>query len=187
MSLLEQQNFLAKLYTNERLRRDFILEPQRIGHEYALTASEIMEISQVFHEEITFFAESLFRKRMNEAAKYLPLTKQILDHDFETLFREFSETYQPKTIKKHSEDANHFCLFIQKNESVEDILKDAAKYEAAKLKFFVEGGNFVFCRVHFDLTEISRKIARQQKSNYKNKTKIAVWIRLGKKIKHFVL
>lgn len=187
MSLLKQQNFLAKLYTDQRLRNDFTLEPQRIGLEHALTANEILEISQVFHEEITFFAESLFRKRVNEAAKYLPLTKQILNHEFETLFRVFSDNYQPKTIKKHLEDAKHFCLFLQKNGSAAPVAKDAAKFEASKLKFFVEGCNFVFCRLQFDLTEISRQDGNRQKSDLKNKTKFAVWIRFGKKIRHFVL
>ena len=189
MSLLTQQNFLAKLYTDERLRIDFTFDPQKIGTENGLTVSEIQEISAIYDEEIKFFAESLFRKRMHAAAKFLPLTNEILKADFGKLFRDFSPNFQPLTVKKHLEDAIEFCRFLQKCDAVTAIGKDVVKYEAAKLRFF-GGANFVFCRLQFDVDAISRRGERFHDldlSDLSEKTKFIVWLRFGKKIKHFVI
>jgi hypothetical protein len=190
MSLLKQQDFLAKLYTDERLRRDFITSSLKIGSENGLSESEIREIREIFHEEINFFAESLFRKRLNEAEKLLPFTGRILKSDFEKLFRDFSQNYQSQTIKKHLEDALEFCRFVQKSGSVSRIGKDAAKYESAKLRFFASGEKFVFCRLTFDIHEISnfnKNVESLDLSKISKKTKFVVWFRFGRKIKHFVV
>lgn len=190
MSLLKQQNFLAKLYTDERLRIDFTFDPQKIGIENGLNLSEIEEISAIYDEEIKFFAESLFRKRMHEAAKCLPLTNKILKADFEKSFRSFSQNFQPQTIKKHLEDAIEFCRFLQKNDAISAIGKDAAKYEAAKLRFFVVGEKYVFCRLRYNVHEIARcdeQADNLDLSKMPEKNKLFVWLRFGKKIKHFTV
>jgi hypothetical protein len=185
MSLLEQQNFLAKLYTDEKSRRAFASEPFKIGRENDLSDGEVREISEVFHEEITFFAESLFWKRLRETEKLLPLTKKVLDGDFESLFRNFSQIYKPQSLKKHLEDAAGFCLFLRKTGSVSEIGKDCAKYEAAKLRFYGYGDRFTFCRLKFDVEQISRRDAKGQRFDSKKKTKFAVWIRFGERAKHY--
>lgn len=186
MSLLEQQNFLAKLYTDEKLRRDFLYEPSKIGRENYLNEIEIAEITEILPEEISFFAESLFWKRLRQVEKMLPLTFKIADDDFQKLFREFSQNYNPQTIKKHLEDANEFCLFLQQNDSVSGITKNAAKYEQAKLKFHNFGKILVICRLNYDVRQISQ-IVKNANYNLKKKTKIAIWIRAGKTIKHFFI
>lgn len=186
MSLFEQQNFLARLYTDGQLRRDFTSEPLKIGNENNLTEIEIREISSIFHEEINFFAESLFRKRLGEAEKLLPLTKKVLNGDFETLFREFSQNYQPHSLKKHLEDTTGFCRFLRKIDSVTPIAKDCAKFEAAKLRFFGCGERFAFCRLKIDVEEIFREDAKAQRFDSKKKTKYAVWIRFGKRHKYYL-
>ncbi|MGI9055007.1 MAG: hypothetical protein ACR2F2_04305 [Pyrinomonadaceae bacterium] len=186
MSLLEQQNFLAKLYTDEKLRRDFLSEPSKIGQEDYLNEIEIAEITEILPEEISFFAESLFWKRLREVEKFLPLTRKVAGNDFQRLFREFSQNYNPQTIKKHLEDANQFCLFLQQNDSVSEITKNAAKYEQAKLKFHNFGRNFVVCRLNYDVREISQ-IVKDANYNLKKKTQIAIWIRAGKTVRHFFI
>jgi hypothetical protein len=190
MSLLKQQNFLAKLYTDERLRRDFTFDPQKIGSENDLREDEIWEISAIFHEEINFFAASLFRKRLREAEKFLPLTKEVLKSDFDKLFRDFLQNYQARTIKKHLEDAREFCRFLQKKDFVSAIGKDVAKFEEAKIRFFVGGESFVFCRLKFNVHEIFHS-GENDKSSYlskiSKKTKFLIWIRFRRKIKHFVV
>lgn len=187
MSLFEQQNFLAKLYTDARLRRDFTSEPLKIGGENNLTEIEIQEISEIFHEEINFFAESLLWKRLKEAEKLLPLTRRILNEDFEKSFREFAGNYKPQTIKKHLADSVEFCRFLQARDSVSIIGKDVAKFEEAKLRFFNYGKRFVICRLKFDMEEIFREDDKAQRSDLKIKTKYAVWLRYGNKIRHFYI
>ncbi len=186
MSLLEQQNFLARLYTDEKLRRAFLSEPSKIGRENLLSEIEITEITEILPEEISFFAESLFWKRLREVEKLLPLTKKVSGNDFQTLFREFSQNYNPQTIKKHLEDANEFCTFLRRNDFVSEIAKNAAKYEQSKLKFYGFGNNFVVCRLNYDVREIAQTL---EVSDFKpkKKTGIAIWIRAGKNVIHFFI
>ncbi len=87
MSLREQQNFLAKLYTDEQLRRAFLSEPSKIGEENYLNETEITEISEMLPEEISFFAESLVLKRLRQVEKFLPLTRKVCGDEFQRLFR----------------------------------------------------------------------------------------------------
>src|SRR5687767_6092436 len=103
MPLLELQNFLARLYTDEKLRRTFLTEPDKIGGENNLSEREIAEIAGIIPDELTFFAGSLYWKRLRETEKLLPLTKAALNEDFEKLFGQFTEHYNPQSVKKHLE------------------------------------------------------------------------------------
>ena len=187
MSLQEQQNFLAKLYTDAPLRAAFSSEPAKIGTENNLTESEIAEISVMLPEEISFFAESLYRKRLREVEKLLPLTHKLMGDNFHRVFRQYSQLYNPQTIKKHLEDAIEFCGFLGKSDSVSGISKNTAKYERAKLRFYVTGKHLVVCVLSYDVREISRQSANKTNINLKRKIKIAGWFRFGKRDKHFFI
>jgi len=187
MSLREQQNFLAKLYTDEQLRRAFLSEQSKIGEENFLNETEITEISEMLPEEISFFAESLFRKRLREVEKFLPLTRKVCGDEFQRLFREFSQSYNSQTIKKHLEDASEFCAFLQQSDSASEISKNTARYEQSKLKFYSYGKKFVVCKLSFDVREIGEQFVKTSGDNLKKKTKIAVWIRVGNTVKHFFI
>ncbi len=117
MSLLEQQNFLAKVFTDENLRGKFLSEPMNIGKENNLSETEIEQIQQLLPEQIKFFADSLFYKRLHEVEKFLPLTRKVLDKKFEIHFREFANEFLPNTIKKHLEDAVEFSEYLRKTET----------------------------------------------------------------------
>ena len=176
MSLLEQQNLLAKLYTDAEFRRAFLSQPEKIGAENFLDENEIAEIFAIMPEELEFFADSLFWKRVREVEKFLPLTRKVLGEDFTTRFREFSQSFNPQTVKKHFEDALEFCRFLRAQE-VSGLAKSAAKFEQAKLEFFGIEKRLVVCRLDYDVRmEIPEK-----------KKKIAVWLRIGKRIKHFYI
>ena len=178
MSLQKQQDFLAKLYTDDNFRRDFLSEPETIGKKFDLNEKEIKEFEEILPEEISFFAETLFWKRLREVEKFLPVTRKILGEDFSVFFREFSQNYNPQTVKKHLEDSIGFCRFLQKNRAISEFAKNCAKFERAKLEFFGLGKRMVFCRLDFDAREISN-------SNSKKKPSFALWFRFGKKIRHF--
>ena len=186
MSLQEQQNFLAKLYTDAEFRLAFWSAPEKIGTENNLKKSEIEEIAGIMREELDFFADSLFWKRLREVEKFLPLSKKILGDDFTKYFREFSQNFNPQTIKKHFEDALEFCRFLQK-QNVSEYAKNAAKFEESKALFFGLEKRFVICKLDFDIREIFLSKAEIQIGNPKNKTKIAIWIKIGKRFKHFFI
>jgi hypothetical protein len=185
MSLLQQQNFLARLYTDENLRQRFLSEPEKIGSENDLTESEIAGLSAIIPEELNFFADSLRWKRLREVEKILPLTRKTLSENFEKYFREFSQSYNPTSVKKHLEDAIEFCSFLQ-NRKIEPVwAKDLAKFEQARLIFNSKAKDFLFRKFDFDVREISREGAKAQSEFPKRRT-FAVWIRMGNKSKHFV-
>ena len=169
MSLLDTQNFLARLYTDENLRREFLSAPQKVGRENDLSEREIAEIAGVFPDELNSFADSLFWKRLREAEKLLPLTRVQLNREFERHFREFSRHYNSQSIKKHLDDALRFCEYLRSNKTVTAAAKNAAKYERAKLQFWALNRRVVVRLLDFDPATGERK------------RRLAVWLRIGKK------
>lgn len=183
MSLKEQQNLLARLYTDSDLREEFFIEPDKIGFDFSLTRQEIAEIVEIAPQALDFFAESLFWKRLREAEKFIPLTVKILNRDFQPLFRRFSQTFNPQTVKKHHEDALEFCRFLQKGE-VSEIARNIALFEKTKLEFFGYGKRIAFCKLAFDIRPF---LAESCTEDLQKKRKFAVWIKSGKRIRHFYI
>jgi hypothetical protein len=184
MSLQKQQDFLARIFTDENLRQNFLSESEKIGAENNLSESEIEDLKTVLPEQLNFFADSLYWKRLREVEKILPLIRKVSGENFGKFFREFSQNFNPQSVKKHLEDAYEFCKFLQK-QNISEFAKNAAKYEQAKLEFFGYGKRFVVCKLDFDVRKFSREDANAQSVIQENKSKIAIWIRFGKKVKHF--
>lgn len=114
------QNFMARIYTDENLRRAFLVQPEKIGLEANLTKTEIIELAEILPEELTFFAESLFYKRLRELEKFQPLTKEKLEKDFEILFREFANQFVPSTLKKTTKTRADFVNFCRGKKMFQD-------------------------------------------------------------------
>jgi hypothetical protein len=118
-------------------------------------------------EELEFFAEALFYKRLREVEKLLPLTRNHLAEDFEKYFREFAGMFLPSTTKKHLEDAVEFCSYLQKHKNSSDIERNIAKFEQAKLEFWGFEKRLVIKFFEYDV-----------KTNQKRKH-FAGWLRVG--------
>ncbi len=185
MSLLEVQNFLARVYTDENLRREFSSAPQQIGKENNLTEKEIVELIAILPNEVNFFADSLVWKRLREVEKLLPLTKKALAEDFEKYFCEFANQFAPVSIKKHLEDAVGYTKFLQTRELAPDWIKDFVKFEQTKLEFNGYGKLFVFKQFNFNIKEISLQPANPKKEFNRKKT-FAVWLRFGKQTRLYI-
>ena len=186
MSLQKQQDFLARLFTDEDLRQNFLSEPAKIGAENGLSEKEIEDLKAILPEELRFFADSLFWKRLREVEKFLPLTKKLLSEDFTKCFRQFSQNFNPQTVKKHFEDAIGFCKFLRA-QNISELAKNAAKFEKSKLEFFGGGKRLVFCKLDFDINKIPLGNIAIETLNLEKKTQIAVWVKIGKKNKHFFI
>jgi hypothetical protein len=169
MSIQDMQNFLARIYTNGNLRREFLSAPYEIGQANNLSKKEIAELVEVFPEELNSFADSLFYKRLREVEKFLPLTKNAFGKDFEKRFRGFADSYLPSTVKKHLEDSIEFCRYLQKDKSASSIEKNTAKFEQAKLEFYSLEKRLVIRIFDYDI-----------KTNQKRKH-LAVWLRVGRR------
>lgn len=180
MSLLNVQNFLVQIYTNENLRREFFLAPEKTGRENNLSETEIAELTEILPDELNLFADSLFYKRLREVEKLLPLSRQVLAGNFEKYFREFSVSFQPETIKKHLEDALHFAGFLQSKKLEIVWAKDLAKFEQAKLEFYGLNKRFVFRIFDFNVKENFDGEQPMLKQLTRKKT-VGVWLRIGKR------
>lgn len=190
MSLRETQNFLARIYTDEDVRRAFLSEPEKVGRENGLGENEVAELARVLPDELNFFSESLFLKRLREVEKLLPVTHKYLGKDFEASFREFATGFLPKTIKKHLEDAIGFAGFLQAKALEPVWTKDLAGFERAKLKFNNSGKRFLVCLFDYDIRRILRespaeKVSLQKDYCPKRKT-FAIWFRTGGRPRHFI-
>jgi hypothetical protein len=189
MSLLDVQNLLARIFTDEALRLRFLSEPEKIGIENNLSASEIEQIRQILPEQINFFADSLFYKRLHEVEKLLPLTRKALGTEFEKYFREFANQFLPQTIKKHLEDAVRFGEFLQTKEIKFAWAKDLARFEKARLSFNNSEKRFLPENFDFDIREIIREISREgakTQRDFPRRKTYAVWLRIGKRVKYFI-
>lgn len=180
MSLHEVQNFLARIYTDENLRRDFVESPQTIGKINNLSETEIAELAEILPAELESFAKSLFYKRLREAEKFLPATRKILGKEFEFLFREFAPTFNPQSVKKHFEDAVKFAEFLQTKKIELNYAKDIARFERAKLKFYGSNKSFVFEVFDYDVKRISG-IDLFAPNEIRRRKTAAFWLRIGKR------
>lgn len=190
MSLQEQQTFLARLFTDEGLRRSFLQNPVSVGGDNGLEESDIAELQNILPEQLSFFADSLFYKRVQEVEKFLPLTVKVLSVDFIKLFREFSQTFTPRTVKKHLEDAIAFVGFLAEQDLENGWIKDLAGFEQAQITFNGYGKKFVFRRFKFNIREILEQVSRQNagkaQRDFSKRRTFGVWLRVGKKTKHYI-
>ncbi|MEZ5346024.1 MAG: hypothetical protein R2681_10765 [Pyrinomonadaceae bacterium] len=170
MGLLEQQNFLARLYVDEDFRKRFAAEPENIGRQNKLTGSEIADLEMILPDEVEAFAQSLYHKRFREVEKLLPFARKSLVEEFGILFEEFSATYNPNSVKKHIEDAFQFCRFLSGNPRLSKSQKAAVRFEQAKLEFFGLGKSFVF-----------RRFGGGIKTDNGKRRRFGLWLRLGKR------
>lgn len=178
MSLQKQQDFLARLFTDEGLRQSFLADSSKIGAENDLNDDEINDLKIILPNQIEFFAESLYWKRLRETEKFLPLVKKYLGNEFSTFFKDFSQNYNPQSIKKHLEDAVEFCKFLQNIQQISNQNKNIAKFEQAKLEFFGYGKRIIVCRFNEGLP---KKILLNAQSETNKSFKVAIWLKIGKK------
>jgi hypothetical protein len=189
MSLVDVQNLLARIFTDEDLRLRFLLEPEKTGAENNLNEAEIEQIKQILPEQINFFADSLFYKRLHEVEKLLPLTRKALEKDFEKYFREFANQFLPQTIKKHLEDAIGFGEFLQTRKIEPVWTRDLAKFECSRLAFNNSQKRFSLNRFDYDIREILKEISRagaQAQKEFPKRKTFAVRFRIGERTKHFI-
>ena len=175
MSLLEQQNFLARIFTDENLRRSFWENPEIIGKENGLDVEDIAQLKEIVADDLNYFADSLFHKRLHEVEKLLPLTQKALGEDFSKHFRQFSQNFQSSSVKKHLEDAIEFCKYMQLQQFEKSYSKDTAKFEQTKHEFFSLQKHLSGCFLQHDIFSQTKKIS------------VAVWYRIGTRTRHFIL
>ncbi len=165
MSLKHQQDLLARLYTDPAFRSAFFADPPAAAARLGIDPAEADAIAAVSREELDYFSETLFRKRLSEVGNLLPLTKAELGDRFAERFRTFARHFVPGSVKKHVEDAVRFCDFLRR----EKLSGRVAGYESALLRFHQLGQRAVFGVIDFDpRTGLKRRVPRP-----------FAWLRIG--------
>lgn len=137
MGLAQLQRALAQLYTDAQAREAFFDDPAAGGQWLGLTPEEVGQLSAAA-AQISFFALSLQRKRLNEVNRLLPLTRRALGPQFGAMFLEYARTSVPRGLRKHQDDARAFADFIGQRARTGVVVSawggEVARYEAAWIR-----------------------------------------------------
>ncbi|VEP11310.1 conserved hypothetical protein [Hyella patelloides LEGE 07179] len=182
MSLSTVQQVLARIYTDSKLRDDFLTNPDVVGISFGLNCQEIQQLSKLSRQQVDLFARSLKRKRLGEIRKLLPLTNQALGKEFNPLFFQYSETYLPTGNKKHLLDAIAFTKFLLQQLTTDNTqpvsVLDVLRYEAVRLKMF-EGKRLLFCnRFYYHLETLINSLHSDSPLIPYPQPNIGIWFRL---------
>lgn len=185
MSLATVQKALARIYTDSKLRDDFMTNPNVVGRTLGLNCQEMQQLSQLSSKEVNLFANSLKHKRLGEIRKLLPLTNKLIKKEFDRLFFRYAETYLPTGNKKHLFDAIQFAHFIAKIIATEDIepiwLLDVLHYERIWLEKLQSNRLFTIAlhRFNYEIEPLIDSLQTQESTPVlKPKSTIGVWFRL---------
>lgn len=171
MPLKEQQDLLAKLYTDPDLQTEFADDPSTVLSRNNIQGSEAEAFSALATVEIRFFADSLFAKRFREVQKLLPTSSKLLGPKFRQCFVGFASNFNPISVKKHTEDAIAFAEVLMSLREITDIQQDAVSFESARLRHFAEGRKVSFVKLRHDprkFSDLSQDAVRQ--------SGIGVWV-----------
>ena len=165
-----------------RLRERFFADPQGVSEALGLQPEEAQQLTQLSAPQVDFFADSLKRKRLNEACKLLPLTRRVLGKRFGALFRRYADTHAPSGVKKHLEDAVAFSLFVERaapEEGIEPWLVDLLRYEAAWLKAWDPTFRWMARRFGFPVGGLAQTLAHGDGAGMpQEQPTIALWFRI---------
>lgn len=144
MSLKEEQDLLARLYTDPDFR-----ERMLSGNDSADPRTR--DLASAAADEVKWFAESLVTKRLREVEKLLPLIRnEIGAKEFEAMFRAFAPSFNPSSVKKHLEDAVEFAQYLQAGRRVDSFTGILARFESARLRHIVFSKTLSVCSLRVD-------------------------------------
>lgn len=187
MGLKEQQDLLARLYTDAELLSKFTVDPERIAAQFRLRRSEVRDLSALSSLEVQWYSDSLFRKRFREVKKLLPMTSNMIVEIFEPLFREFSSGYAPSSVKKHLEDALAFSNWLLNGNHLDPLPADLMRFESTRLRHYAEGRRFSFCTLSHDMRPVIALVGSSSESDIRPRKCAAVWLSLGRRTRFYFL
>lgn len=181
MGLKQQQQALARLYTDAALRAKFRANPRVASAALGLTVEEANQIASIPSQKIDRFAQSLHRKRADEVRTLLPYTCRALGESFETLFTNHADQYCPQGCHKHQDDALRFAKFLCNPmfyEKVAACVIDIVRFESTVLRVH-ESKTRLFVRIfRHDVRQLIRKIDDgQQIADKAHRLSFGIWIR----------
>lgn len=180
MGLIELQNAMARLFTDERYQQQLVNDPLSTGAESGLTAEEIESLMTLAKEAIPAFSHSLLRKRFGEVRRLLPASSAILGAKNWPLFRDFAANHPTTGCHRHRQDAIEFADSLLRHDN-DALQRDILRFEREDLDIWNSGYSFRWLYFRHDLiSAISRIRSGETDIQYVGRPTLAIWIRLGR-------
>lgn len=174
-SLREQQDILARLYTDDRFRAAFLKAPDSVAESLGVSMAEAEGLATVAGREVEWFSDSLVSKRLREVRKMLPMSEQeIGSSGFTRRFREFADRFSPTSVKKHLEDSLAFAGALIRDPSIGDSERSVVRFEFRRLGHNALEKRFSICLLRYDPRRVTGFTA------YEKRRGLGIWIAVGR-------
>ena len=133
--LAHLQAALARLYTDAAAREELRRAPEEFAARHRLNKEETSDIVRELLGEVDAFARALQRKRFGEAARSMPIAREILGIKMGALFKDFAALTPLGAARNPALDALAFEQWLlEKNRALLSAAEnDALRYELACL------------------------------------------------------
>ena len=181
MGLKDQQRTLAKLFTLDSARSDF-LSDNEVLKEYAVSIKDSDLTKDQFSMQIYEFADSLIKKRLGQVRQHIPGTCYIVKTKLAEMFQEYAKDEPTSGIKRHLYDSLMFMKYLELNYPeflISNIYKSIFKFEKIRLKAIL-ANRFLYIKIFpFEVSVALEKLKLyDQKSNVSlGSPRICFWIK----------
>ncbi len=179
MSLAETQALLARLFTDDDLRREFFELPVAVAARFGLSAEDAQRLAALDRREMDAFAQSLIGKRALYARRALPLTARALGDQFDALVRE--AIGRRADDGKRRSDAAALVAHLERRLAQRELapvwIVDLARFELAFVEAGGSGPALILRRFHFDVASIANSLASGHDVSVVRRSAIGVWAR----------
>jgi hypothetical protein len=180
MALAKTQALLARLFTDDDLRREFFESPIAVAAQFGLSADDAQRLASLDRRQTEAFAQSLIGKRALYARRALPLTARVLGGRFDALVRE-AILGRARAGKRRADAAALVALLERRraqHESAPVWIVDLARFELAFVEAGGSGPALFLRRFHFDVGSIALSLAKGDDVSAVRRKTIGVWARL---------
>jgi hypothetical protein len=178
MALAETQALLARLFTDEDLRREFFDAPVAVATRFGLSMHDTQRLAGIDAREIEAFARSLIGKRTLYARRALPLTARALGEQFDGLFQ---EAIRGAARDASRSDAAAIAELLDRRVAKCELdpawAADLARFERAFVDAGGSGAAFFIRRFDFDVASIAKDLARGEEVSAIRRKAFGVWAR----------
>ncbi len=179
MALAKTQALLARLFTDEDLRREFFETPIAVSTRFGLSAEDAQRLASLDRRETDAFAHSLIGKRTLYACKALPLTARALGDRFDALL---AEAIRGRARDGSSRaDAAALVALLERRIAQRDLVPvwivDLARFELAFVEAGRSGPTCFLRRFDFDVASIAASLARGGDVIALRRRTVGVWAR----------
>ena len=133
MALSAVQAALARLFTDEAARADFLRDPQAAGRALGLDESDAETLARLAPRALRQFAGGLKAKSVLDARKRMPLTAQALGETFADHWRAAVAPLPPGASRADEAQAlaARIATLAREKQLAPEWIGDLARYEAA--------------------------------------------------------